>query len=123
VARFFEGSLAELEQRNAGIEARFKPIDAHAFGAVIYRNGKAVARCGIRHGGARGFGGGITFSNDDSAPSNTLNVSLSVEAGEQSLFLKPTGMQMFGRDNRESHLTAEGAAEYYWSLLIEPLQH
>ena len=122
MARFFEGSLAELEQRNTGIETRFERIDAHAFGAVIYRGGKAVARCGIRQGGGRGFGRGITFSHDDNAPSNTMNESLSVEAGEQSLFLKPMGMHTHGRDVRISHLTAEGAAEYYWSLLIEPLQ-
>jgi len=122
IAPFFEGSLAELEKRNPGIETRFKRIDAQAFGAVIYRKGKAVARCGVRHRGGRGFGKGITFTHDESAPTNTLNESLSVEAGEQSLFLKPMEMQMYGRPDRDAHLTPEGAAEYYWSLLIEPLQ-
>jgi hypothetical protein len=122
IAKFFEGSLAELEQRHEGVETRFKRIDAHAFGAVIYKNGKAVSRCGVRHGGRRGFGAGITFSHDETAPANTMNESLSVVVGEQSLSLSPMGMHGFGRGTRESHLSAEGAAEYYWSMLIEPLQ-
>ena len=122
VARYFEGSLVELEQRNEGIETRFKRIDAHAFGAVIYRNGKAVARCGIRQGGSRGFMGGLTFTQDDTAPANTCNESLSVGVGEQALFLKPSGMQMYGRGERHSQLSQEGAAEYFWSMLIGPLQ-
>ena len=75
-----------------GIEIRFKRIDAQAFGAIIYRNGKPAGRCGVRHGGTRGLMGGITFSNDDSAPTNTCNESLSVGVGEQTLFLKPMGM-------------------------------
>ncbi len=125
ISRFFEGSLAELQQRNEGIETRFIPSEARAFGAVIYRNGKAVARCGVRHGGARGFMSGITFSHDESAPTNSFNECLNVGVGEQSLFLKPMGMTM-GRAgdgvNGGSQLTAEGAAEFLWSLLIEPLQ-
>jgi hypothetical protein len=36
------------------------------------------------------------------------------------MFLKTIGMQM--RRSAESKLTHEGAAEYYWSLLIGPLQ-
>jgi len=122
IARFFEGSLAELERRNEGIETRFRRIDAQAFGAVIYRNGKTVARCGIRHGGGRSFGKGITFSQDDSALTNSMNESLHIDVGEQALSLK--GMDMFnvGRGARDSRLTPEGAAEYYWSRLIEPLQ-
>jgi len=122
MARFFEGSLDELAERYPDIQVRFKRIDVHAFGAVIYRNGNAVARCGVRQGSSRGHMGGITFSHDESAPTNTYNESLSVGVGEQSLFLKPGGMQMYGRGVRESQLSAEGAAEYFWSLLIEPLQ-
>ena len=122
IMRFFENSLSEIEQRNEGIETRFNRLDARAFGAVIYRNGTAVSRCGVRRGGARGFGSGIAFSYDESAPANSMNESLSVETSEQSLFLKPMGMAMLGKINQGSHLSHEGAAEYYWSLLVEPLQ-
>ena len=123
MARFFEGSLNEVGQRHAGIEGRFKRIDARSFSAVIYRDGKAVARCSVRHGGSLGFGNGITFSHDDRSTTNSFNECLNIAVGEQSLSLKPMGMRaIMGGSNRETNLTSEGAAEYYWSMLIEPLQ-
>lgn len=123
MARFFEGSLGELGQRHAGIEGRFKRIDARLFSAVIYREGKTVARCAVRHGGSHGSGNGITFSQDERSTTNSYSESLSITVGEQSLSLKPMGMRaMMGGPNRETNLTSEGAAEYYWSMLIEPLQ-
>ncbi|ANJ96881.1 toll/interleukin-1 receptor domain-containing protein [Serratia plymuthica] len=122
ISRFFELSLSELQQRNSGIDSRFIPIDGNAFGCVIYQQGKTVARCGIRRNVARGFGAGISFSHDESAPGNTLNENLTVETDEQSMFLRPMGMQMFRGDTRDSKLSFEGAAEHYWALLIEPLQ-
>ena len=41
-----------------------------------------------------------------------------------SVYLKPmgTGMWLTGGE-RHAQLSAEGAAEYFWSMLIEPLQH
>jgi hypothetical protein len=51
---------------------------------------------------------------------NSINESLSVVVGEQMLALNPLGMPMRGK--RGEHLSAEGAAEYYWELFIEPLQ-
>lgn len=124
IALFFENSLEELEDRNVGVTGRFKRIDAQSFSAVIYRNGEAVSRCVVRHGASRGFGGGITYSADDRGHGNSFNEQLTVDADEQSLFLKSMGMRMWagGRQNQTEHLTFEGAAEYYWEMLIEPLQ-
>lgn len=118
MARFFEGSLEELEKRHGDLQTKFKRIDARTFTAAIYQNGKAVARCGIRFGGSRGFGGGITFSHNDSASANSYNESLSIEATEQALFLRPMGMG----GGEKSQLTFDGAAEYYWEMLMAPLQ-
>jgi hypothetical protein len=55
---------------------------------------------------------------------HSFNEQLTVEADEQSLFLKPTGMRMWmpGGQKQRDHLTFEGAAEYYWEMLMEPLQ-
>ncbi len=123
IARFFENSLAELQDRNSGIETRFKMIDGHAFSALIYRNGKAVARGGLRNASGRRFMGGITFSTDDSAPENSCQESLMVEAGDQALFLTASFGAVFrGGSDAKKHMTMEGAAEYYWKLLIDPLQ-
>jgi hypothetical protein len=120
IARFFENSLGELETRNPGLETAFKRIDATRFTAAAYRGGKAVARCQIRLGGH--FGSGISYSHSDNLSDNSINESMSVEVGEQALSLHPMGMPSFGSTKRESHLSQEGAAEYYWELFIEPLQ-
>lgn len=94
-------------------------IDANRFMAVVYRDGAAVARCKIVRGGMLGYG--ISFSANDRADDNSFNENLSVGHDDQNMHLKPFGMQFHGGD-REAHLTAEGASEYYWSMLIQPLQ-
>jgi hypothetical protein len=123
MAKYFESSLEELKRRHPEIEARFKRIDAESFSAVIYRNGEAVSKCAVRHGGASAFGEGITYSHDDRSQSNSFNEMLSVEVGEQSLSLKPMGISSFSRSaDRELNLSNEGAADFYWGMLMEPLQ-
>jgi hypothetical protein len=123
IAKFFHNSLGELAARNPGIEVRFRQIDANHFTAVAYRDGQAVARCKIALGDRSGFVSGITYSHNDSASSGSYNESLSVEADEQALYLKPFGMSMMGRGGREaSKLSPEGGAELYWGMFIEPLQ-
>jgi hypothetical protein len=47
---------------------------------------------------------------------------MSVDVGDQSLGMKSLGMQMLRSKADTSHLTFEGAAEYYWGLFVEPLQ-
>jgi len=119
--RFFEQSLLELEEGNEGIDTRFKLIDNNAFGCVIYRDGKSVAKCGIRLNTGRHFSKGISYTNDESAPENTMQESLSVNNDEQSLFLVPMGMA-YGGVQRTAKLSFNGASEYLWNLLISPLQ-
>lgn len=121
MARFFENSLEELKERHADIESDFTRIDALQFSAVIYRRGKAAGRCRIRLNPSSGaFGSGITFSHDNSDHGG-FNESLSVDADDQALFLRPMGMQS-RRGGDDSHLSEEGAAELYWEMLIEGLQ-
>lgn len=119
MASFFENSLAELEARNDDLTTRSRRIDADRFTAVVYRNGEAVARCKIIRGGM--FGNGISYSASDRAGDNSCNENLSVEHDDQNLFMKPMGMALhMGRS--DAHLTPEGASEYYWSMLMQPLQ-
>ncbi|MBB5035572.1 toll/interleukin-1 receptor domain-containing protein [Prosthecobacter vanneervenii] len=122
IARFFEGSLEELQKRHPEIETRFRRIDAHSFSAAIYRHGKKKTACSVHQGGRRGFTGGITFSYDESSQANSFNEALNVEVGEQALSLKPMGMQSMLSGQNKGHLTSEGGAEFFWSMLIEPLQ-
>lgn len=120
LARFFQGSLKELSDRNPGIEGKYQQIDATKFTATIYKNGKNVSQCAINLGGSSFSRDGITFSYDVSARSNSFNEAVSVEADDQALFFKPLGMDT--RNIRESHLSQEGAAELYWGMLIARLQ-
>jgi hypothetical protein len=120
IDRFFQGSLAELETRNPQVETRHRKIDANSFVATIYRNGDLAAACTIRLGGLTG--NGITLSQGASASPNSFNESLSVEHDDQKLFLRPLGLARPGSRDTERALSHEGAAEYYWSLLLDPLQ-
>jgi hypothetical protein len=47
---------------------------------------------------------------------------LSVAADDQTLYFKASGMARFQHDETPK-LSPEGAAEFFWSLLIEPLQY
>ena len=121
LAKYFDSSLAELKARNPGIDVSYKRLDATHFSAKIYENGKERSRCRIWLASGRSFAGGIAYSQSDQAGDNSFNESMSVEADKQGMFLKPFGMALRGR-GEDARLTFEGAAEFYWSLLIEPLQ-
>lgn len=142
MARFFEGTLQALEERNPGIKGKFERVDTRHFLAAVYRQGKVVARCSIALGNFMGERSeSITFSYDQAG--GGINEWLTVESGSQSLFLKPTGMQGFTDTRRKvggldllgaedvpglsdgrghQHLSPQGAAELFWSLLIRRLQ-
>lgn len=120
-AEFFETSLAALERENTGIQARFRRLDARRFTAVVYRDGRAAARCTIWSAPHRTFPSGIGYVANDSGETSSLNESFSVETGPDALHLKPLGMSFVGRP-RQDTLTAAGAAQYLWELFLQPLQ-
>jgi hypothetical protein len=119
IAKYFEGSLDELEKRNLEIETDFRRIDANKFYSVIYVNGTEVSRCTIRLGSIRGFISGITYSSSEQ--DNSYNECMSVEDDGQMMFLKTLGMSLKHHGD-QNQLSLEGAAEYYWSMLIRVLQ-
>jgi len=121
MSQFFEESLNELKTRNSNISVAFKKITVNEFTARIYQSGDAISECRVRLDSAHGLGSSITYSSRLDMGSNAFNESMSVEADDQSMFLKPLGFGMSGFD-RATHLTFEGASEYYWGKLIEPLQ-
>jgi len=117
IRRFFENSLSELGARNAGVQGTMRSISDVRFTASIYRDGKAIAECAIAIG--EDFGrNSITYSGQVS--SNGYNEILSVEADDQDIHFKSLmGSSLHGRDSK---LSEEGAAEFFWGLLIERLQ-
>jgi hypothetical protein len=119
IANYFEGSLAELEERNPEIRTRFKRTDSNHFTAAIYADGNLASSCRIWMGG-RYFSNAIAYSVSERGDDSSMNESLSVDDDGYTLFLRPMGM--FIRDPAEQKLTFEGGAESYWNKLIEPLQ-
>lgn len=121
IARFFEGSLQELEKRHAQFRGRFTRIDARRFTASIYKDGRSISQCSVTHGGA--FGGNsnreITYSSQISTHNNSFNEALTIAEDSQTLYLKPM-MNMAGGVSEK--LSDTGAAEYLWSMLMEPVQ-
>jgi hypothetical protein len=99
VAKFFETSLDELSKRNSRIDTSFKRFDARSLVASIYEAGKRVAVCSVWYGGGS-FDKAINYSNSASGP---------------------VGAAYF--QSRDEKLSQEGAAEYFWSLLLTPLQN
>ncbi|MDO9414454.1 MAG: toll/interleukin-1 receptor domain-containing protein [Pseudolabrys sp.] len=120
MAKFFENSLVELSERNPGIEGRFRRIDANRFSVRIYKHGKSVGQCTVFLG--EHFAAGIAYSSSETLESNAYNELLSVDADEHAMYLRPLGMASMRTGNDYSKLSQEGAAELYWSLLIERLQ-
>jgi len=121
VARYFEGSLEELTNRHKHIKTRFKRLTGTSFTAFIYDNGKRAAECTIFYGGESFFSKGIAYSSSGDGAERSMNESLSVEDDGYTLYLKSLGIGMMGR-NQDEHLSQQGAAEYYWSIFIRPLQ-
>ena len=117
IASFFENSLAELEARNPGVEGSFRRVDANRFFGTAYRDGKAVTRCTVFMGGM--FGRGINFLHGETTDSNGCNESVTVDADDQSCFLRP--MMSYERQS-EPKLTFEGAAEHFWETFIRQIQ-
>jgi len=109
MSNFFEGSLQELQVRNAEIETEFILIDANNFTAKAYTNGTLVSNCKIGLDGGRNYFGGIAYS---SGRNNGINESLKVDEDGYKLFLKPAGFSSFG-SNDEEKLSKEGASEFY----------
>jgi TIR domain len=122
IAKYFEGSLLELQERNPEVTYRSRRIDANHFAAAVYRDGERVSGCRIWTGGDRFLSNSIAFSFNESGNDGSMNESLTVDDDGYSLFLKPMGIAMPGRAAGNKQLTNEGGAEYYWSMLIEPLQ-
>jgi len=106
---------------SATLNHRFSPgvstrhYDSIAFASSSRRDHDAVFV------GDRGFSGGIAYSASELFGRNSYNELLSVNADDESLFLRSMGMASGGQ-RHDAKLTQEGAAELYWGMLIGPVQ-
>ena len=122
MARYFENSVVELRARNADVEASVTRITARQFAAHAFRKGKRVSECCVTlNQNSLSGGTGIMYSNRADSDGRSFNESVSVEADEHTLYLRPLGMRTFGGE-RNAKLSQEGGAEMFWEMFIEPLQ-
>ena len=125
IANFFENSLYELSRRNTGIDNRFKRIDANHFTAIVYVSGQAATECRIAIVSSGSFfaSTNITYSHSASGRDNSYNESISIVDDGYTLFLQPLGLQAsFYGQNVKKLISQQGAAEYFWDMLISRLQ-
>ena len=115
--KFVQGSLAELDTRNPDISTRFRKIDANRFTATAYRDGKLTSACTLYLADRD-----IRYRMSADQTTNSYNEAVHVEADDQAMYLKAMGMAYHATGGRDAHLTAEGAAEMFWSLFIGSLQ-
>jgi hypothetical protein len=120
IAIFFENSLKKLDKRNDHLECKFKKIDANHFCAYIYEKGQQKSQCKIWLDAQYGAGFHLNFSRDASPVDNSFNESMSIVDDGYSLFLQPIGMAHLAGSNQQ--LSFEGAAEYFWEMLLQYLQ-
>jgi len=119
VTKYFSNSLDELKQRNPDTEVDFRRVDANSLEAAIYVSGKRRCVCGIWIGG-RNSGGDILYSLSGLSRSS-FNESMSIQDDGYALGFKPLGFAHLRRDS-QALLNYEGVAEYFWEMLIQPLQ-
>ncbi len=120
VRRFFENSLEELSKRNTEIEFRIRDNGDQEFFVNVYRKGADAAQCTLFVDSSFGSKHEICYSPEAAAGRRSYQASLHVEADDESLYL--TGSTFGYSRPQDRKLTMEGAAEYFWSLLIERLR-
>jgi hypothetical protein len=121
ICKFFEGSLEAVGERNPDVTGKFDRIDSRRMAAILYRGGKKITECSIRLGGLGSRDNGIAFSYDASSSQSSFNEMLSVEANDQTMYLKSMGMS-WGVSDRYKPLSQEGAAEFLWELFMKNAQ-
>jgi len=121
IVNFFDNSLSELEARSVGIETEFRRIDANHFLARLYDRGNLVSECKVWLSFDTSSHGNIKYSTSCSMHDNSFNGSLSIDSDGYTLGLKPFLFYQAGY-NEANLLSKEGAAELFWSILMQPLQ-
>jgi hypothetical protein len=120
LSRFFENSLNEICVRNPELEHNFHQKDADSFEASIYRNGQQVCHCGIWRSGRDMTFGDICY-NQSGVSTNSCNDAVTLEGDGSMLGFRPMMAGIYGYE-RDSLLSNEGMAEYFWDSFIRPLK-
>ena len=114
LATFFERETSIVREQAAHLDGRYTRIDARAFTASIYENGKRAASASVWHDGRA-----IYYSNQAQANRGSYNESLSIGDDGFELHLKPLGMSTFRMG--QGPMSAAQAADHLWGLMTNSL--
>jgi hypothetical protein len=120
IVNFFENSLEELQARAIGIETEFMRIDTNHFIAKVYKRGNLISECKVWLSFDSAYRNYIKYSSSLNLHDNTYNELLIVGDDGYTLGLKPIILSRSYND--KELLSKEGAAELFWSILMQPLQ-
>lgn len=120
IARYFEGSMSELDSRYDHLQAKFRKVSSNRFTASLYSHGERCAQCTVWSGGQVFQSNGIYYSNSETMSENSYNEQITIGDDGYSLHLNGLGMGFVQSDTEK--LSQEGAAEYLWSMFIQYLQ-
>jgi hypothetical protein len=121
MARYFEGSLAELCARVPKLTTDFETVDNRHFIATVYVNGRRAAHATLwRASGGFGFGD-IVYSTGAALSDTSANDWLTAKDDGYTLFFEAGGLGWPTKSDQRQ-LSVEGAAEYMWARFIELLQ-
>lgn len=67
------------------------------------------------------MGIGNRYVNEETTESNSFNEQLTVQSDDQAMFLRPMRFA-FQSGERDTNLSLEGAAEFFWGMFLGPLQ-
>ena len=120
IVSFFEDSLDELTKRNQIIDTRFKRTSETEFTAAVYMDGDKKTSCRVWLPNGNSLGGDIAYSTGKTNPWG-INEFMNIDEDGYKLGLQPMGI--YNQGNKPNKLlTKQGAAEYFWNVLLSPLQ-
>ena len=122
IVRYVENSAVALQGAHAGsVEAIATRVDATSFEATLFVRGARKSQGGIwlTTGGEPGFGAAIYYSAQGIGNRAAFNEMLTVEDDGERMFLR--AMMGGWSGSERQRFSEEGAAEYLWQKLKQPL--
>lgn len=118
IHEFFQEGIKQLNELT-DVEADLDVVTSVKFMCKVYLQGKLKSSCTIWIG-SQFSSSGINYANQANPDAgHSLNDSLTIDANNAALYLKP--LMDFSGSAPRKNMDATAAAEYYWGKLIEPL--
>ncbi|MYJ87809.1 MAG: TIR domain-containing protein [Rhodobacteraceae bacterium] len=114
IRNYFQHSVEDINTME-NLKGRFNSLSDTSFSCTIINKNRnrGTAHITVHVGGM--FSGGISYSFQENAPSNSANGWFTVEADEYDLYLNP----MMAGANRGEKINPNEVAELLWKIFLE----